>query len=181
MDRRLLGYLPPVLREVLEFQTIKAANEPEIVAAWDALNVVLANQFLEDARESGVAMWEQELKIHPKDTDTMEVRKDRIKAMWNLELPYTASWLRSWLDQICGAGAYRLEIDAYQIRFELDWESGDTMLKEAAEKMRQVCPANMVILLEQSVRTAAAYAYGVIGFTGIQMTYFTEVKNFGLE
>lgn len=46
MDRKLLDYLPPVLREVLEFQAINAANEPEISIAWDALALVLANQFL---------------------------------------------------------------------------------------------------------------------------------------
>lgn len=89
MDRRLLDYLPPVLREVLEFQTINAANEPEIEVAWDAAALLLANQFLETADENGVAVWERELKIYPKDTDTLEVRKARIKAMWNLELPYT--------------------------------------------------------------------------------------------
>ena len=89
MDRKLLDYLPPVLREVLEFQAINAANEPEISIAWDALALVLANQFLDTATASGVAVWERELNIRPKDTDTLEVRKARIKALWNLELPYT--------------------------------------------------------------------------------------------
>lgn len=41
MDRKLLDYLPPVLREVLEFQAINAANEPEISIAWDALALSL--------------------------------------------------------------------------------------------------------------------------------------------
>ena len=84
MDRHLLNYLPPVLREVLEFQTINRANEPEISLAWDAITRVLANQFLEDADEDGVAVWEQELRIRPKGTDTLEARKVRIKSMWNL-------------------------------------------------------------------------------------------------
>ena len=53
MDRHLLNYLPPVLREVLEFQIINGANEPEISLAWDAITRVLANQFLEDADEDG--------------------------------------------------------------------------------------------------------------------------------
>ena len=97
MDRRLLNYLPPVLREVLEIQTINKANEPEIAVAWDALTLVLANQFLDTADENGVSVWERELRIYPKDTDSMEVRKARIKAMWNLELPYTVPWLRNWL------------------------------------------------------------------------------------
>ena len=63
MDRRLLDYLPPVLREVLEFQTINAANEPEIAVAWDAAALLLANPFLETDDENGVAVWEREHKI----------------------------------------------------------------------------------------------------------------------
>ena len=102
MDRKLLDYLPPVLREVLEFQAINAANEPEISIAWDALALVLANQFLDTATASGVAVWERELNIRPKDTDTLEVRKARIKALWNLELPYTLPWLKNWLTGLCG-------------------------------------------------------------------------------
>ncbi|MEE0582983.1 MAG: hypothetical protein UC328_07395, partial [Adlercreutzia sp.] len=58
---------------------INAANEPEISIAWDALALVLANQFLDTATASGVAVWERELNIRPKDTDTLEVRKARIK------------------------------------------------------------------------------------------------------
>ena len=102
MDRKLLDYLPPVLREVLEFQAINAANEPEISIAWDALALVLANQFLDTATASGVTVWERELNIRPKDTDTLEVRKARIKALWNLELPYTLPWLKNWLTGLCG-------------------------------------------------------------------------------
>ena len=63
MDRRLLNYLPPVLREVLEIQTINKANEPEIAVAWDALTLVLANQFLDTADENGVSVWERELRM----------------------------------------------------------------------------------------------------------------------
>lgn len=80
MDRRLINYLPPVLREVLEFQAINNANEPEISIAWDALALLLANQFLDTATEAGVKVWERELRIFPKDTDTLAGRKARIKA-----------------------------------------------------------------------------------------------------
>ena len=57
MDRKLLDYLPPVLREVLEFQAINAANEPEISMAWDALALFLANQFLDTATASGCLLY----------------------------------------------------------------------------------------------------------------------------
>ena len=31
----------------------------------------------------------------PKDTDTLAGRKARIKAVWNLEIPYTIPWLKT--------------------------------------------------------------------------------------
>ena len=127
MDRHLLNYLPPVLREVLEFQIINGANEPEISLAWDAITRVLANQFLEDADEDGVAVWEQELRLFPKDTDTLEARKARIKAKWNLELPYTLRWLKNWLAGLCGPDGHSVSLQDYTLDIQLDY----TVLPEA--------------------------------------------------
>ena len=121
MDRRLINYLPPVLREVLEFQAINNANEPEISIAWDALALLFANQFLDTATEAGVKVWERELRIFPKDTDTLAGRKARIKAMWNLELPYTLPWLKNWLTSICGPQGHEETISDYTINIQLDY------------------------------------------------------------
>lgn len=142
MDRKLLDYLPPVLREVLEFQAINAANEPEISIAWDALALVLANQFLDTAMVSGVAVWERELKIRPKDTDTLEVRKARIKAAWNTELPYTHRWLTNWLRSQCGEDIPAPAIDAYTLQVSLP--SGVDYIR-ILDDIRQCIPANLAI------------------------------------
>ena len=47
--RRLLDYLPPVVRQVLDFQQISAATEPEIRLAWQAVERVLGRRFLAEA------------------------------------------------------------------------------------------------------------------------------------
>lgn len=180
MDRRLLHYLPPVLRDVLEFQVINSACQPEIAMAWEALEQVLANQFLEDADESGVAVWETELSLRPKDTDTLDIRKARIRALWNLELPYTEPWLRSWLDQVCGAGAYTLRLRDYTISLELDFLGGAGLLEEAAEKLRQVCPANMALHFEQALQSSPASVRAAAGYGGMRMSIYAEVKHYGL-
>ena len=145
MDRKLLDYLPPVLREVLEFQAINAANEPEISIAWDALALVLANQFLDTATASGVAAWERELNIRPKDTDTLEVRKARIKALWNLELPYTLPWLKNWLTGLCGELGHEESIVDYTINIQLDYTvlpDADALAAEILDMLLMVRPAN---------------------------------------
>lgn len=152
MDRRLLNYLPPVLRDVLEFQAINGACEPEISLAWDALALVLANQFLDTADINGVSVWEKELRIFPKDSDTMEMRKARIKAMWNLEVPYTLPWLRNWLTKICGPIGHEVSIDDYTINIQLDstvLPNSSEMAEEILSMLLRVRPSNMRVLMSQ--------------------------------
>ena len=151
MDKKLIDYLPPVLREVLELKAINAANEPEIELAWDAVALLMANQFLDTADERGVAVWEKELKIFPKDTDTLEVRKARIKAMWNLETPYTLPWLRKWLTSVCGPLGHEVTVEDYTIRIQLDHGilPGARFLEvEILKQILEVRPSNMRLLME---------------------------------
>lgn len=146
MDRKLLDYLPPVLREVMEMRTINGANEPEVDQAWDALTLVLANQFLETADIRGVSIWEKELKILPKNTDTLEMRKARIKAMWNRDLPYTFAWLKNWLDGLCGTKGHRESVNDYALDIELDYDAlpdTDASVKEITGLLAAAIPANM--------------------------------------
>lgn len=150
MDRKLINYLPPVLREVLEFRTINNANEPEISLAWDAIALVLANQFLDSATEHGVSIWERELLIYPKDTETLEFRKARIKAMWNLNMPFTENWLRGWLTQLCGPTGHKPTVDEYTIDIELDFtvlpNAGELAI-EILKMLTRVKPANMRLFM----------------------------------
>lgn len=151
MDRRLLNYLPPVLREVLEFQTINRANEPEISLAWDALTRVLANQFLEDADEDGVAIWEKELRLYPKDTDTLEARKVRIHAKWNLELPYTLPWLRRWLSSISEGLPFETFTQDYILHILTEWDR-DGQVDSIKNILEHTVPTNMVINSRNAIK-----------------------------
>lgn len=163
MDRRLLDYLPPVLREVLEFQVINEANEPEISLAWDALTLVLANQFLDTADHNGVSVWEKELCIFPKDTDTLEIRKARIKAMWNLELPYTLGWLKNWLTSICGPTGHEETVSDYTIHIQVDCESLLDIRSQSAEILEMllaVRPSNMQVLMSLFLQSSGGITCG---------------------
>ena len=173
MDRRLINYLPPVLREVFEFQAINNANEPEISISWDALALLLANQFLDTATEAGVKVWERELRIFPKDTDTLAGRKARIKAMWNLELPYTLPWLKNWLTSICGPTGHEEIVADYTINIQLDYTvlpDADALAAEILDMLLMVRPANMRVLM-----TSFLQSYGTIT-CGVYTEYEDEVN-----
>lgn len=166
MHRRLLDYLPPVLREVKDFQAINRANEPEISAAWDGLDLVMANQFIDDAGEYGVAMWEAELKLHPKDTDSMAVRKACIKAMWNRCLPYTLPWLKRWLAGLCGGPkGFDVAIVDYAIHIQLDHTvlpDADRIAAEIMDLLLPVRPSNMWLLLISALQSEGRVQLGAV-------------------
>lgn len=174
MDRRLLDYLPPVLREVMEFQAINAANEPEISIAWDALALVMANQFLDTADERGVSVWERELNIYPKGTDTMEVRKARIKGIWNMETPYTLPWLKSWLSGLCGPDGHKVSITGYLINIQLDYTKlpdANNLAVEILDMVLMVRPENMRVLMTAFLQSTGTISYGA----GAEMSNYTEI------
>lgn len=162
MDRKLLEYLPPVLREVMEMQAINGANEPEIALAWDTLTQVLANQFLETADENGVTVWEKELSILSKDTDTLELRKARIKATWNQEIPYSFPWLRRWLDGLYGQENHSESIEDYTIHIQVDHTGipeSSGLMTEILRMLATVLPSNMRLLLEGIIKKSFAEIY----------------------
>lgn len=180
MDRKLIDYLPPVLREVLEFKAINEANEPEIALAWDALALVMANQFLDTADENGVRVWEKELKIYPKDTDTLEARKARIKAMWNLELPYTVPWLRNWLTNLCGPVGHDVAITAYTIDIQLDYTllpDAEALATEILEMLLRIRPENMLILMTSVLQSQGCVQIGICSERSVHMDLWPMLVN----
>lgn len=156
MDRQLINYLPPALREVLDFRAINEANGPEISLAWEALERVMGNQFLESADKDGVAMWERELQLYPKDTDTLDERKARIKARWNTELPYTYRWLVNWPQSLCGPDNPAPVVDGYALHVSLPSRVDYAGI---LDELRRRIPANLVIAPKIRLARAEAGLY----------------------
>lgn len=180
MDRKLLDYLPPVLREVMEFQAINEANEPEISLAWDALSLVMANQFLDTADSTGLSVWERELKIYPKDTDTLETRRARIKAMWNLELPYTLPWLKNWLTSICGPTGHEEIVADYTINIQLDYNAlpeADRLAGEILDMLLTVRPENIHILMTALLQSTGGVRLGAYTERSLHMDLWPLLTN----
>ena len=165
MDRQLVDYLPPVLREIKEFKAINGAVQPEIENAWADLGRIMNNQFLSTADENGVARWEKELHIIPKGTDTLEARKARIKAIWNRELPYTLPWLKNWLTGLCGSAGHSESVNGYIIDVELDYNAlpqANELAREILEMLKNASPQNMLIRISAALQAQSYIAHGVL-------------------
>lgn len=56
MERKLINYLPYVVRDYAEFQGITGAEQPEFEAAWAAAEDLLSNQFIKPLATLGCPM-----------------------------------------------------------------------------------------------------------------------------
>lgn len=142
LDRKLIDYLPPVLQSVMEFAAITGAQQPEIEAAWDALNLVMDNQFIDTATDAGITIWEKELGIVPLATDTLDDRKQRLKTAWTCGVVYTYNWLVNWLKTSCGKSNPMPTINDYTLRVSLP-VSVD--YRRILNDMRRYVAANVLI------------------------------------
>ena len=148
MDREIniLNYIPPALKEVTEFKAICAAETEEIKKLRTAYLSLYSDQFIEDATENGVERLEGIMKIIPKGTDTLEVRKFRLLARKNEKLPYTYPTVNRQLTTICGADGYSFIVDAVNskvtVRVAL---TAKGMFDEVGKTLEKQLPMNLVI------------------------------------
>ena len=122
MDRKLINYLPYVVRDYAEFQGITGAEQPEFENAWAAADDLLSNQFIKTAGNLGLSRWEKILGITPKGTDTLDDRRFRVLTRLNEELPYTLSQLRIILENLCGKNNYYADVEegTYQLLVRIE-------------------------------------------------------------
>lgn len=171
MERKLIDYLPYVVRDYAEFQGITGAEQPEFENAWAAVDDLLNNQFITTAGNLGLSRWEKILGITPKGTDTLDDRRFRVLTRLNEELPYTLPQLRVILGTLCGAGNYSAEVEegTYQLVVKIGLAAKNNF-SDVASLLDRVVPENMVVTLLQLYNT-----HGELGrFTHAQLSTFTH-------
>lgn len=158
-----LNYLPEFLKEFREFREIAAAENPELLSIWGILEDLLNDQFVAISTENGVKRWETILKISPKGSDSLEVRKFRILARLNEKLPYTQKILEQQLATLCGESGYSVELKNNEytlvVRVALTAKS---KFEEVDNLLRRIVPANMIIdlsLLYNQYSKLAGYTH----------------------
>lgn len=163
-DRKLIDYLPPIIKEIREIKAIMEAQQPEMVKIWQAYDDALSDQFIESATEYGVKRWEKILKIIPKATDNLNARKFTILARINEQLPFTMITLRNTLKSLCGEDGFTLTLNhenyTLYVQVELVAKSNYT---DVGDMLDRVVPANMVInisLKYNQQTTLAKFTHG---------------------
>lgn len=145
MERKLIHYLPYVVREIAEFKGITTGEQPEFELAWERVAELLDNQFVYTAGNYGLPRWEKMLEIVPKATDTLEERRFRILARLGEMLPYTITWLRRTLQNLCGQDGFTVSIEdgSYFLLVEVI-DANRKKSEYVMEMLERVVPANIV-------------------------------------
>lgn len=139
-------YQPDVIKGYREISGITQAENPELAMLWSAANSVFLDQFIETLTDNGCMRWEKILDIRPKDTDTLQVRRFRIKARINEDLPYTWRALEKVLDTMCGKGAYAMTLhnDEYRLVILLEL-TVKKLFDEVEQSVKRMIPANLIL------------------------------------
>lgn len=111
MDRRMLDYLPDIMKGFAEFVEIAEAEQKTKEQLWEDVYNMFSQGYVSTETEVGARRWEKTLGIVPKDTDSIEVRNFRIRGKLLRDLPYTYRTLQKMLNGICGENGYSINMD----------------------------------------------------------------------
>ena len=163
MERKLIDYLPPVLRGYAEFRGITAAQQAEFQRAWAEADALMDRQVFDTMDEVGLIRWERMLQITPRGTDTLAVRRARLQARFNLQRPYTLPWLRLWLAQVFGAENFLLESEDYTLSLALlcdQLPDAQRLTEEAKTSLLAILPENLILTLDARRQSQGAISVG---------------------
>jgi hypothetical protein len=189
LARKLINYLPEVLRNFREFEKTFESEEPEFEKLQNELSKVLKDLFVEDATERGVKRWEKLLKIVPKPSETLEDRKFKILSKLIKKLPYTRRRLEQLLEVLCGENGYLLEIvegttnliPSNRLKFE-GWTAyqGASVTVEQGYSIPDITPDGATRIQTSGGTSTTKYYTGVgPGDAGTPASYRVWVRNIG--
>ncbi len=152
MERKLIEYLPYIVRKYDVFQAITTAEQPEFDTVWQHTEHMRAEQYVVTANDMGLRRWESMLGIFPKDTDTTAYRRDRILARLHEKLPYTLKQLRKMLDALCGKDNYTLYLNDYTLYVSVSI-AAKRYFDEVQSLVERVTPQNILLDIQQQYNT----------------------------
>lgn len=154
MQRKLIDYLPNILKELEEFKQIMTAEQKQVDELWDFIYVILNEAFVDTAEDIGLKRWESILNITPLDTDTAEVRRMRIHARMLEDAPYTWNSFKQMLGGLCGEDGYTLELKSKEYTLVIKVALTSKKVKDEVAKMAErVVPANLILDIDLMYNT----------------------------
>ena len=174
LSSNLSELLPPLYRDIEEYQQICTAEEAQFVQLSDAALDAYRNFFIQTMNLDSVRRWENVLAIRAAPTsETLAFRQQRILSRLRTRPPYTLAFLHQQLDALIGEGCWECGVDYpnHRLSIGVDTESKPCR-EELAHLLTQIKPAHILLhhYLYHKVETERFYVTGTACGTTISYT-----------
>lgn len=149
---RIIEYWPTILQDLLEFQRIAEAQQPEFDEANAVVNTLHNDFSLFTLSERGATRWEEILELQVRPGDDIETRRSRILTKFLSQLPYTYRALLRYLEQVSG-GDYTVNMDVANYELFVSARlSGYDMRIALMAALASMIPANMTLKMQSKIQ-----------------------------
>lgn len=149
---RIIDYWPTILQDLLEFQRIAEAQQPEFDEANNVVNDLHNDFSLFTLSERGATRWEEILELQVRPGDDIETRRSRILTKFLSQLPYTYRALLRYLEQVSG-GDYTVNMDVANYELFVSARlSGYDMRTALMAALASMIPANMTLKMQSKIQ-----------------------------
>ncbi|MCI9015983.1 MAG: DUF2313 domain-containing protein [Clostridia bacterium] len=138
---KLVEYMPPYLKNVLEYNKIFDAEDIEIENMRHSINTVLREVIVKTARAYGLEKYEKIYDITNK-AETIEARRMNILFKMNNRVPYTLKWLINKLNASIGKNNYKLVANRYELYITINLQYTEAVEMLKSNLVKQI-PANI--------------------------------------
>jgi hypothetical protein len=148
LSHDLLPLLPPIYREVQDYQQICTAEKAEFDLLAGSVEGVQRNFFFQTMDEDSVAQWEKVLHIVAvPEKESLEFRRQRVMTRIATRPPYTLGFLYRKLDELIGAGEWTCSIayPLYELRIATSAKN-QSYYDEVTRLINQIKPAHIVFV-----------------------------------
>lgn len=164
----LKEYWPRCLQELIEFDQIANAEQPEFEMAVSDVRNAADDFFLVSLTEYGCQRWEAILGLSVAPGDTLQERRERILIRYLDQLPYTYRTLLKYLSTVSEDFSVTLDENAYDLLVRIRLE-GYSQRDALVATLGQMIPANLVLRMKTEIpqkiepaQTAACSAMAVL-------------------
>lgn len=146
MRKKLIDFLPPKINEVEDFREIMTAEDIEVELLEKNKKQILDENFIDTATEYGIRYREKLYKIRFSPSESLDMRKLRLKNRKMDKLPITYRALAYKLESLFGEDNYKITVDNdnYIVNVELntfDWNA----FNEIVDNFRYIIPCDMIL------------------------------------
>ena len=155
LSHELLPLLPPIYREVQDYQQICAAEKAEFDRLAGSVEGVQSNFFFQTMDEDSVARWEKVFHIVAvPEKESLQFRRQRVMTRIATRPPYTLGFLYQKLDELIGAGKWTCSITypLYELRLATSAKN-QSYYDEVTHLINQIKPAHIVFISMPYLKT----------------------------